>query len=103
MRIGEKIRYYRELAEMTQEELALAAGYKGRSSISRIEKGDAEPQQRKIVAIADALGVLPGMLLSDNKDTIDERENAAIILSDLTPEEFSRVVQFAAFVRAQRK
>lgn len=103
MRIGEKVKYYRELAEMTQEELALAAGYKGRSAISRIEKGDAEPQQKKIIALADALGVLPGMLLSDNKDTIDERENVAVILSDLSPEEFSRVVQFAAFVRSQRK
>ena len=48
---------------MTQSELARAAGYENRSSIARIERGDTNLPQSKILDIADALKVTPSYLM----------------------------------------
>lgn len=48
---------------MTQSELARAAGYENRSSIARIERGDTNLPQSKIVDIAAALKVTPSYLM----------------------------------------
>lgn len=67
MKTGEKIRYYRELLELTQDELAIRAGYKTRSSINKIEKGENDPSQKALKKIADALNVNPAILIDDTK------------------------------------
>lgn len=56
--LGKKIRHYRELAEMSQEELAQKAGYKSKSSIAKIEAGLARTPAYKLIEIASALGVM---------------------------------------------
>jgi transcriptional regulator with XRE-family HTH domain len=48
---------------MTQSELARAAGYENRSSIARIERGDTNLPQSKIINIARALKVTPSYLM----------------------------------------
>ena len=48
---------------MTQSELARLAGYENRSSIARIERGDHDLPQSKIVDIAKALKVTPSYLM----------------------------------------
>ena len=48
---------------MTQSELARLAGYENRSSIARIERGDTNLPQSKIVDIAKALKVTPSYLM----------------------------------------
>ena len=48
---------------MTQSELARLAGYENRSSIARIERGDTNLPQSKIVDIASALKVTPSYLM----------------------------------------
>ena len=48
---------------MTQSELAKAAGYENRSSIARIERGDTNLPQSKIIDIAYALKVTPSYLM----------------------------------------
>lgn len=48
---------------MTQKELAQLAGYENRSSIARIERGDTNLPQSKIVDIARALKVTPSYLM----------------------------------------
>lgn len=50
---------------MSQAELAKAAGYDSRSSISKIEKGDSDPSQKMLGRIAAALEVRPSDLLSE--------------------------------------
>lgn len=65
MTLGEKIRYYRELRGMSQDELAQKTGYNSRSAISRIEAGCRDLNQRKILIFAMALQVDPVLLLSD--------------------------------------
>ena len=49
MRAGEKIKYYREQKNMSQAELAKAAGYTSRSSISKIEKEETAYQPAKYI------------------------------------------------------
>ena len=48
---------------MTQSELARLSGYENRSSIARIERGDTNLPQSKIVGIARALKVTPSYLM----------------------------------------
>ena len=48
---------------MTQSELARRSGYENRSSIARIERGDTNLPQSKIVDIARALKVTPSYLM----------------------------------------
>lgn len=48
---------------MTQSELARSAGYENRSSIARIERGDHDLPQSKIIDIARALKTTPSFLM----------------------------------------
>ena len=48
---------------MTQDELAVKAGYSDKSAISHLEKGETDPPQSKIIALADALQTTPSYLL----------------------------------------
>lgn len=57
------IRKYRKELKMTQEELALKAGYTDRSSVAKIEKGLVDLSQSKIKQFADIFGVTPGHLM----------------------------------------
>ncbi len=70
MTIGERIQQRRTELGMTQEDLALALGYKSRSSINKIEKDERSLTQSKIKAIADALQTTPGFIMGweDRKD-----------------------------------
>ena len=63
MEIGERIRRRREELDMTQDELARAAGYKSRSSINKIEIDGRGLPQKKIADIARALKVTPSYLM----------------------------------------
>ena len=47
---------------MTQSELARLAGYENRSSIARIERGDHDLPQSKVLDIARALNTTPSYL-----------------------------------------
>lgn len=66
------IRKLREMHGMSQEELALKTGYTSRSSIAKIEAGEVDLSQSKIIAFAKALNTTPQSLLGwdDNSDLI---------------------------------
>ena len=70
---GGRIKYYRELINMTQKELGLAVGYVDKtnpsSSISKIERGEMEITQTKIADIAKALGISPSDLFPSPKES----------------------------------
>ena len=61
--VGQNIARARKEAGLTQEELATKVGYKGKSSINKIELGLRDLPQKKIAAFADALGTTPGHLM----------------------------------------
>lgn len=62
---GDNIRKYREAKGMTQEELALALGYKTKGAVNKIEKNVSKLPQPKIKQCADILGIPVAKLFSD--------------------------------------
>ena len=63
LEIYKRIRARREELGISQEELAKRMGYKSRSSINKIEKGENDIPQSKIIAFAQALRTTPEALM----------------------------------------
>lgn len=61
---GKNVRALRELAGLSQEELAFRAGMK-RTYLSDLERGVRNPSVRALGRLADALGVPPARLLAN--------------------------------------
>ena len=53
--LGKRIALYRELAGLTQTELAEKVGYKDRTSIAKIESGTVKIPMKKLAKIAEVL------------------------------------------------
>ncbi len=64
--INKRIRQRREMLGLSQDELAKKLGYKSRSSINKIEKGENDIPQSKILAFAEALNTTPEYLMGWN-------------------------------------
>jgi len=70
--IGSRIKERRKALNMSQEDLALSVGYKGKSIISRIEKGEIDLPQSRIIEISKALDCAPAFLLDGMSElTVD--------------------------------
>ena len=65
---GNRVKQKRLDLQLTQEELAKAAGYTSRSSINKIELGQVDLPQSKIIAIAEALHTSPAYLVGWSSD-----------------------------------
>lgn len=65
LELYENIRRFRLAKKMSQAELAKLTGYNDRSSIAKIEKGDVDLAQSKIMLFAKALGVDAGTLMGN--------------------------------------
>lgn len=74
----ERIKARREELGLTQEELAHKLGYKSRSSINKVEKGENDIPQSKIAAFARALDTTPEYLMGWVDEPTPEREAARI-------------------------
>lgn len=61
--VGKKIYERRIQLGMSQEDLAKKVGYKDRSSIAKIESGERDIRQRKVVDFANALQTTPQVLM----------------------------------------
>ena len=84
MTIGERIKNRRNELGMTQEELALQLGYKGKSSINKIEKGHQQLTQRKIKQIANALDTTTDYIMGwdEQSDRLKHLEHYCEFLTD---------------------
>ena len=69
MSIYDRIKQLRIDKGMSQLDLALAVGYKGRSAISKVEKGERDISQSMVIKYAQALGVTPNYLMSGEEAT----------------------------------
>lgn len=69
MTLGDKIRALRIERGLSQNELALACGYKSRASINKIELGSVDLPLNKIQLIAGALDVSPAALIVDENNS----------------------------------
>ena len=65
--LGKKVEALRKAKGMTQEELALKAGFKGRAAINGIEKAHSGINVGRLPDLARALGVDPLVLFDDDK------------------------------------
>jgi len=72
-RIGVKIREAREYIGMTQEELAKKLGYRGKSTIAKIETGANDIPLSKVKEFADALHTTPAFLMGWTEEDADIR------------------------------
>ena len=61
------IKKRRKELNMSQQELAEAVGYKGKSMISQVEKGDVDLPESMIIKFADALQTTPSYLMGWSK------------------------------------
>lgn len=73
MKLCDRIRLRREELSMSQDELAKRLGYKSRSSINKIEKGQNDIPQSKIVEFAAALNTTTEYLMGFSNN--DEEKN----------------------------
>lgn len=76
-KLGLKIKRYRLQRGLSQEQLADAVGFSGKSSISRIETGSSDISRDKFVLIAQALGVNPAELM-DVDGSVNNNQSVAI-------------------------
>lgn len=74
MKLYENIRARRIALKMTQQELANKMGYKSTSTIAKIESGENDIPQAKIIAFANALSTTPAALMGINTKNLEEEE-----------------------------
>lgn len=98
MEIYNNIRRLRKEKKMSQQELAEKTGYTDRSSIAKIEHGEVDLPQSKIILFAKALDVSPGELMGD--DGIIQPEVATIQeeINKMGPDQLNRLISYAKFL-----
>ena len=86
--IGERILKRRTELGISQDELAQRVGYKDRSSIARIESGERDIRQNKVVAFAAALSTTPKWLMGYDEETEAKKQPNA----EKIPTDFIRMI-----------
>lgn len=92
MTTGDRIKELRESKGMTQEELAIACGYKSRSTINKFEKGICETKLSTLKKIAKALNVDPDYLIFGDRDS--KREEIERLFKKLTDSQQDATLAF---------
>lgn len=100
MELYQRIRELRIAQNMSQEELAQKMGYRDRSTIAKIESGENDLTQSKIIGFAEALGVTPAYLMGwESKrpaSLSDDRVKEIIELCDrLNPQNREKLLELA--------
>lgn len=99
----QNIKSRRTELKMSQDTLAELTGYKDRSSIAKIEKGEVDLAESKIREFAKALKVSPQELMGwdepDEPITIAAHFDGA----EYTADELDRIKEYAAFIKATRR
>ena len=102
----QNIKSRRTELKMSQDTLAELTGYKDRSSIAKIEKGEVDLAESKIREFAKALKVSPQELMGwDEPDEPDEPITIAAHFDgdEYTADELDRIKEYAAFIKATRR
>jgi repressor LexA len=94
MTIGERIAQYRQEKGLSQEELAHLLGYKSRSTINKIEKGERDVPRKMIAQLSIVLNVSPLDILGENEKSpslTDKREALSNMLENMTENEINEL------------
>lgn len=97
------IKEKRQALKMSQDTLAMLTGYKDRSSIAKIEKGEVDISESKIREFAKALKTSPQELMGWDEQETSQTLAAHFDGDEFTPEELSKIEEFARFVKSNRK
>ena len=104
LQLYKNIKMLREEKRLSQDELAKLCGYTSRSSIAKIEKGEVDLQNSKILLFANALGTTPGKLMG--LTDFDSKEPTTIAAhfdgDDFTEDELEDIRAYADFVKNRR-
>jgi repressor LexA len=89
MTIGERIAQYRQEKGLSQEELAHLLGYKSRSTINKIEKGERDVPRKMVAQLSIVLNVSPLDILGENEKSpsLSKREALSNMLENMTEKE----------------
>ena len=82
MTMYERIKMLREEKGWSQDELAEKVGYQGRSTVSKIERGERDITGDAIVKFANAFGVTPSFLISGYNEAVEDEKNLVIRAND---------------------
>ena len=102
-RIGKNIRFYREMAGMTQKQFAEALGYDNHSTITKIEQGKRDVPISKVAEMARVLHVSPAVFFRDipEADYLDYIEHIRA-LEEKDPEKL-RVIREMLGMSSEKK
>ena len=104
LQLYKNIKMLREEKGLSQDELAKLCGYTSRSSIAKIEKGEVDLQNSKILLFANALRTTPGKLMG--LTDFDSKEPTTIAAhfdgDDFTEDELEDIRAYADFVKNRR-
>ena len=89
MTIGEKIKFARTLAGVTQKELSFLSGI-SEGQIKQYETGNRTPKADKISSIASALGISKNFFITHN---IENYEQLMGLFFELQEEYSARIIQ----------
>lgn len=98
--LAERIKEARIARGLSQEQLALMAGYTSRASVSKIEKGHVDVPRSKVEALASALRVSPAWLLGLDNVSIDDQ--FIIEYKAATPDIKARLLEYWEFLNTRR-
>lgn len=89
MTVGERIAQYRQEKGLSQEELAHLLGYKSRSTINKIEKGERDVPRKVIAQLSIVLNVNSLDILGENEKSpsLSKREALSNMLENMTENE----------------
>lgn len=98
--LGNRIREYRNQANMTQSELAEKAQINN-NNLSRIERGEAVPTLETIMRIVQALGVTPNDILLESYDSPSFLLDNEIskLLDNLSITNRLKVIEYIRFIK----
>lgn len=97
MTVGENIKRIRKELGITQDELAVRCGYSHRSSINKIETGQAGVPDDKILLFASALHVTPDFLFYGDQD-----EEMTVEMNLLNEDSKKRLLSYYRFLLGEQ-
>lgn len=101
LQLYENIKALRIKKRMSQEELAIKTGYISRSSIAKIESGEVDLSQSKIVAFAEALGTTPMALMGWSTESVEDLDNKQV--TDITLDEQIMIANYRSLSQQNKK
>lgn len=103
LELYKNIKRLRKEKKMSQEKLAELTGYTDRSSIAKIEKGEVNISQSKIMLFAEALGVSAGALMGNDGVVEHDGETEDFIsgFQSLSPSHQKAILEYIDFLSVQ--